>query len=91
MKFPIWQKASVVQHSHLIAYSYNFWMSKDLFPGITDNMLLSEALYHAPFIVVSHGTEKDPVFNYANLSAQKLWKIDWEDFIKMPSSYPQNP
>lgn len=42
-------------------------------------------LYHAPFVVVSHGTEADPVFNYANLTAQQLWRVEWDQFIKMPS------
>jgi hypothetical protein len=42
-------------------------------------------LYHASFVVVSHGIEEDPIFNYANLKAQELWKLDWNEFIKMPS------
>ncbi len=36
---------------------------------------LPETLYHAKFILISHGTQIDPVFNFTNLEAQKLWGI----------------
>ena len=29
----------------------------------------AERLLHAPFVVVSHGTEADPILNYGNASA----------------------
>lgn len=42
-------------------------------------------LYHAAFALVSHGTEADPVFNYANLFAQRLFGYDWATFVTLPS------
>lgn len=36
-------------------------------------------------LVVSHGTETDPIFNYANATAQQLWKMDWSKFRQLPS------
>lgn len=44
-----------------------------------------EALYEAPFALVSHGTEDDPVFNFANCSALDLFEMDWASFTKLPS------
>jgi hypothetical protein len=46
---------------------------------------LARALYHAPFALLSHGTERDPLFNYANLAAQRLWEMDWDALVGMPS------
>jgi hypothetical protein len=35
--------------------------------------------------LVSHGTEDDPIFRYANPAALTLWEMDWESFTKLPS------
>lgn len=39
----------------------------------------------APFGVLSHGSEADPVFNYANRCALELFAMDWAAFTRMPS------
>ncbi|PAX45667.1 hypothetical protein CK510_30615 [Brunnivagina elsteri CCALA 953] len=36
-------------------------------------------------MVISHGTEPDPIFNYGNSRALELWELSWEDFTRMPS------
>lgn len=46
---------------------------------------LASDLYHAPFVLLSHGIQPEPVFCYANLAAQRLWNMDWEKFITLPS------
>lgn len=38
------------------------------------------------FVVVSHGTEVDPILNYGNQKALALWETDWNTFIQTPSS-----
>ena len=76
---------SIISQSILIIDTYKKWMSKDLVsPELSDNEK-AIALYNAPFVVVSHGIEADPIFNYANKTAQNLWEVSWEDFIQMPS------
>lgn len=42
-------------------------------------------LFEAPFVVISHGIEADPIFHYANRKALELWELSWNDFIQMPS------
>ncbi len=53
---------------------------------------LPQALYSADFILLAHDTQKDPVFSFANLTAQKLWEMDWDEFTSTPSrlSAPEN-
>jgi len=46
---------------------------------------LAARLYAAPFVVLAHGTEPDPLFNYANLAAQRLFELSWDEFIGLPS------
>jgi len=44
-----------------------------------------QALYEAPFCVVSHNTDSDPIFNYANKTAQATFEMHWDDFTRLPS------
>jgi hypothetical protein len=46
---------------------------------------LAARLYAATFVMLAHGTELDPLFNYANLAAQHLFELSWDEFIGLPS------
>ncbi|MDB5257586.1 MAG: hypothetical protein JWM14_2281 [Chitinophagaceae bacterium] len=74
----------IQKHSVLLRESYEKVCGKP-FPIDLTKLPLAEALYTTDWIIVSHGTEKDPVFNYANRSAQALWGMDWENFTGLPS------
>ncbi|MFT7386833.1 MAG: hypothetical protein ACI8VC_000068 [Candidatus Endobugula sp.] len=52
---------------------------------------LSQALYHAPFCVLSHNTEVDPIFNYANKTAQALFEMSWDELTSLPSRLSAEP
>jgi hypothetical protein len=39
----------------------------------------------ASFALVSHDTEEDPIFNYANQTALKLFEMNLAEFTKLPS------
>lgn len=52
---------------------------------LTGRVLHTETLHTAPFAVVSHGTQADPIFNYANLTALALFEMDWATFTHLPS------
>ena len=48
-------------------------------------------LMAAPFVVLSHGTQPDPVFNYGNHCAQELFEMDWQTLTALPSRYSAEP
>jgi len=52
---------------------------------LTGRVLQAETLHTAPFALVSHGIESDPIFNYANPTALELFEMDWAAFTKLPS------
>ena len=56
-----------------------------LIEGASSEKDLGYQLFHAPFALVSHNTESDPIFNYANLKALELFELSWEAFTKLPS------
>jgi MEKHLA domain len=49
------------------------------------------SLFEAPYCVVSHNTEVDPVFNYGNKVALELFEMKWDDFTKLPSRLSAEP
>jgi hypothetical protein len=51
----------------------------------------ADRLFHAPFVVVSHGTEPDPVLNYGNAAALTLWEMTWEELTQTPSRLTAEP
>lgn len=45
------------------------------------------ALWLHPQPLVSHGTEADPIFRYANAAALALWQMDWHSFTSLRSRH----
>ncbi|WP_042166342.1 MEKHLA domain-containing protein [Paenibacillus gorillae] len=78
-------------HSWLLAGSFKKWTGKELVPSLEGEGSLSEALFEAPFVILSHGTEADPVLNYGNAAALQLWEITWEELTSTPSRLTAEP
>ena len=51
----------------------------------------AERLFTAPFVVVAHGPEADPILNYANRAGLLLWEMPAVDFIRTPSRLTAEP
>ncbi len=81
----------IIPHSSLLANSFQQVTGHVLLPGNNTPEALAQALYTAPFVLLSHGTQPDPVFNYANQTAQQLWEMPWEDFTQLPSRLSAEP
>ncbi len=66
--------------------SHRRWTGRDLLvpaPGAD----AAQAAWEAPFVLVSHGTEADPVLWYGNRMALDLWEMDWAAFTSTPSRF----
>jgi hypothetical protein len=83
----IWQSHLVIAHTACLARSYRHFTGTDLIPGTTDARELARTIFEAPFVVVSHGTEPDPVLNYGNAAALALWEMPWDELIRTPSRF----
>jgi len=81
----------VIRHSRLLADTFAGWSGRPLLAGGGDDRELARALYHAPFALLSHGTQNDPLFNYGNLVAQRLWELGWERLVGLPSRRSAEP
>jgi hypothetical protein len=40
---------------------------------------------NAPFALLAHNAEADPIFVYANKTAQRCFEYSWDEFITIPS------
>lgn len=88
---PAVSNAWLAPHAALLIRSYRHWTGRDLIdPGLTGTAA-AQALYHAPFVVLSHDTAADPRFDYANLAAQRLFELPWSRIVGMPSRYSAEP
>ncbi len=83
----IWQNKSVVAHASCLARSLRHFTGRELLPDSSDLLTLSQRVFEAPFILISHGTEADPVLNYGNRAALTLWEMTWEELTRTPSRF----
>jgi len=95
-----WKTPQVLQHSQHLLKSFHHWTGRSLLSksanlSVNSSLELLESsaqeLFDAPFVVVSHGTEADPIFNYGNRQALTLWELDWQSFTQMPSRQSATP
>ncbi|WP_031433081.1 MEKHLA domain-containing protein [Methylomarinum vadi] len=91
MNIPTEENDYLAAHAALLGTSYRRLLNRDLLPGHCGTKEFGRALFEAPFAVVSHGTEEDPVFNYGNRKALELFEISWEAFTQTPSRYSAEP
>jgi len=73
------------RHVMRLLCSYKRWTGKDLIPPPLDAESACLTLKTAPFVLVSHGVEEDPILNYGNDLALQLWEMDWKRFTQTPS------
>ena len=86
-----WLQNGWLQHSQHIVDSYERLLGQPLVESLGSETELAESLFKAPFVVVSHGTEMDPLLNYANAEALQLWKITVPTLLKTPSRMTAEP
>jgi hypothetical protein len=88
-----WQQPVVIEHSQRLLQSFQHWMGRSLLADMAglDPEQQARRLFEAAFVVVSHGMEADPIFNYGNQVALDLWEFDWATFTQLPSRASVEP
>lgn len=91
MTIPVWQQPEIISWIQIVADSYRQLLGKNLIDSANTPEQLSKALFYVPFVLVSHGTQANPIFNYGNQTALQLWSLSWDEFIKTPSAASAEP
>jgi hypothetical protein len=81
----------LAEHLELLRRSYQRLTGKDFGPTALNGEAYAQVLYQAPFVLVSHDTQADPVFNYGNLCAQRLFELTWNELTQLPSRQSAEP
>jgi len=81
------------QHAGLLASSFSRLLGRELMPAINGVSAIgvAQSLFESPAVVVSHGTQADPIFNYGNQAALELFEMAWESFTQLPSRKSAEP
>lgn len=82
---PAAENGHLREHVELLLSSYRRWLKRELPLSIRGERSQAEALFAADFALVSHGVELDPIFNYGNRTALRLFELEWEAFVCLPS------
>lgn len=78
-------------HGELLCKAYNNTTGKHLVETNTVGDPKIIDLYNAPFTIISHGIEADPIFNFGNKVALELFALGWTEFIALPSRHSAEP
>ncbi len=81
----------LIKHIEYLLKSYLRWTGHELILPASSLLERAKALFDQPFVVLSHGTQTDPILNYGNKAALDLWELTWEKFTKMPSRLTAEP
>jgi hypothetical protein len=86
-----WRQPIWIEHTRLMLDSFSRWLGRELLTPRGSPIEDSRALFEAPFVVVSHGTQDDPIFSYGNRTALDLWQMDLPTFLRTPSRVTVEP
>ena len=87
----VWSQPSVVAWSQQLLNSYRHWVGRDLMSRVGGAEEQAHALFMAPFVVVSHGSQEDPILNYGSHLALTLWETRCEELLQTPSRLTAEP
>lgn len=86
-----WKKKTIILQTQRLLRSYQYWTGAPLLDVQGTPETITEELFYAPFVLVSHGIEPDPIFNYGNQKALEMWELTWEELTQMPSRKTAEP
>lgn len=80
-----------IEHTQTLLDSFRKFVGRELTDRTGTVEEQARRLFEAPFVVVSHGTEADPILNYGNQTALNLWEVDSATLCRMPSRLTAEP
>lgn len=86
-----WREAAWVGWTQVLLDSFARRLGRELIERGGSPLEQSQRLFEAPFVVVSHGTQADPILNYANRTALDLWEMPLGQLLQTPSRLTAEP
>ena len=86
-----WRDHNWIAHTQIMLDSFRHYVGRDLTTRTGQPDDDARAVFEAPFVVISHGTQDDPILNYGNHTALTLWEMDMPTLTSMPSRLTAEP
>ncbi len=86
-----WQHHDCIGHTQILLNSFRRFVGRELIERTGDAEEEAQIVFEAPFVVVSHGTQDDPILNYGNRTALTLWEMDIPTLTATPSRLTAEP
>jgi hypothetical protein len=83
--FPDPSNDFLCDHARLLRMSYRSLTGRDLLDPALDDREAARQLFEAPFAVLSHNADPDPILTYGNRRVLDLFELDWAQLTRMPS------
>ncbi len=80
-----------LEQAKLICNNYARLFDRKLVENTQGDETLVEKLWHAPFVLLSHGKEQEPIFNFANQCATTLFEFPIAELLSLPSKLSAEP
>ncbi len=81
----IWSQPQVIEWTQILLNNFERLLGYQLIAPSENQQQQAKELFQANFVVVSHGTEADPILNYGNQVALDLWAMSWQKLTTTPS------
>ena len=86
-----WRHHDWIKHTQIMLNSFGRFVGRELIERTGDAEAEAQIVFEAPFVVVSHGTQDDPILNYGNRTALSLWEMDIPTLTSTPSRLTAEP
>lgn len=82
---PAEENGYLADHVDLLRRSLRHWTGRDLVDQVRAPSEVARWIWEAPFVVLSHGCEADPILSYGNRAALDLFELSWAELTRLPS------
>ncbi len=86
-----WRQHNWIAHTQMLLNSFRHFVGRELIERSGDEDEDARIVFESPFVVVSHGTQDDPILNYGNGMALALWEMDIPTMTSTPSRLTAEP
>ena len=86
-----WRDHNWIAHTQILLDSFRHYVGRELIARMGQPAEDARTVFESPFVVVSHGTQDDPILNYGNQTALTLWEMDIPTLTSMPSRLTAEP
>jgi MEKHLA domain len=90
-EIPSAQNSYLQEHVVRLLASYNHWTGRNIGDPKLPPKEKARRLFEAPFVIISHNIDAEPILNYGNQAALTLFEITWEELITLPSTRTAEP